>query len=203
MSQKEKQYEYTSSILMTAYNLATKLMEYQNTKKTEAREFAKKIDRLTLIARKREKRQIRNPITDVEKKQVEEDMKNEDEFNHLLIDTLTVVDGLLSSPAGGDRDFLISSVRYLRQKNSEKRKGLTSYYIQDVRDAFLLRLAQDIKVWDAGFRETLLKTLSIVQNVAVGFSGDKEHNQNPNEKGQQKAEEPTERNNQSEDLGVT
>jgi len=176
MSAPDKKYDPIASILTSAYNLAEKFMEYQNIKKDEARAFAKKIDRLTLLAKKRETQPKRKKVskdqTEEEKKRIADEQKEIAEFDELTIDTLTIVDGLLSSPAGLDKSFLIASTTYLRQKNSEKRKGLTTYFIQDVRDMFLVRLAQDIKIWDTELRQTLQRTMSVIQNVAMGFRRD-------------------------------
>lgn len=196
MSQNDKKFDSIASILNSIDNLANKFLEYQSDKKDEAREFARKIDRLTFLAKQRERRKKKKeePKTDEEKKERAKELKEEQEFDNFLIDTLTIVDGILSSPAGNDREFLIASTTYLRQKSSEKNKELTSFYVQDVRDTYLVRIAIDVKTWDMEFRQMMQKSMAMVQNIALAFRGEKQDDKPP----QVVAKEITKNENKSE-----
>lgn len=190
--QADKKYDAYASVLSAIDNISNKFMEYQKDKEIKARDFASKIDKLNNIAKTRE--QLKNLIRPQRRafghaaKQSEEDTENnrlikaDEEANKLLIDTSTVVDGLLSSPAGDDREFLLASTTYLRHKNNEKNRKLTSLYIQDMRDTYLIRLAKDAKTWDLEYRELLQKLMAMVQNVALSIRKEEQRgNQNQND----------------------
>ena len=181
----DKKQEATSIMLTAIENLANLFTKYQRDKEKEAFEFANKIDKLIYLAKRREERnkKIQNlkTMTDEEKKVIE---KEDNEFDSSFIDTQTIVRGILSSPAGNDVDFLRSSTVYLRQKYSEKSRTLTLYMIQDMRDAYLIRLTQDAFQWDREFRMMLQKLMTIVQNVAMAYRQTRDEPQNESQQNQ-------------------
>ncbi len=89
--------------------------------------------------------------------------------NDRPIDTLAIVEGILSSPSGDDVQFLATSIQYLHQKNSERVKELTIDHIQEVRNTFLMRLAQDSKLWDQEIREMMQSLIVMTTNVAMSI----------------------------------
>lgn len=173
ISQNEKKYDAIANILNALYNFSDKVFEYQNGKKVLAENFAKTIDKLTLLAKRQEQYKLnKHQYTKEEQKKIDDEMKTIIQEESGLIDTLTIVQGIASSPAGNDEEFLLSSSIYLRQKNNEKVKELTTYYIQDVRDSFLIRNAIDVKIWDLELRKVMQSIIALSSNISASIRKD-------------------------------
>ena len=85
------------------------------------------------------------------------------------IDTLAIVEGILSSPSGDNVQYLGTSIDYLHQKVIEKVKETAIDKIQEVRDTFLMRLAQDSKLWDSEIRDMMQSLIVMTTNVAMSI----------------------------------
>ncbi|MFA5731714.1 MAG: hypothetical protein WC934_06890 [Acidithiobacillus sp.] len=171
MSSQEKHFDAMSSILNSIYNITEKVMEYQNKKRVIAETLAKKIDTLTTLAKKQEKRKRlirqRNNMTEEQRENLDKEIEEDKKLDSDTLDTLAIVQGIFSSSAGEDNDYILNSAIYLRQKNSEKKKELTSFYVQDVRDTYLIRLAMDNKIWDLEIRHSMQSMISMTTNLAL------------------------------------
>lgn len=164
-------YDPIASIVNSIDNISAQFMKYQEEKQKRATEFAQKIDQLITITKQRAVKSLEAAKS---KKEAEEKFMNS-------MDTEIVYNGLVSTSAGLDREFLLASTTYLRQKDFEKNKDLTKLYTQDVRDAFLVRAAQDAKQWDTEFRDMIKKSLTLIQNVAIGFRPQERHDESRGE----------------------
>lgn len=189
MGNQDNKLESMSNLFIAIQNMSTTFMKYQSDKGDEAQSFAKKIDKLTSLAKKRETYYKTRKFFKDKKKIINTDdhelneIDQEENIDDNRIDTLTIVNGIRSSPAGQDLEFIYSSTTYLRQKNNEKVKKFTTSHIQDVRDSFLVRFAQDSKIWDQELRDIMRESLKMVQNVALGYnsSGHKEKKEKSSE----------------------
>lgn len=174
MSQQDKRYDAIASVLNALYNFSDKVFQYQKDKEVLAESFASTIDNLTILARKREKfERMKHNLSQEERKKQHEAI--EEEFNKeekKLIDNITIVKGLNSAPAGNVEQFLLSASIYLRHKNNEKVKALTMYYIQDLRDAYLVMMATDRKIWDLELRKTMQSIIALSSNISASIRKD-------------------------------
>lgn len=174
-------YDPIASIVNSIDNISKQFMEYQQEKQKRAVDFAKSIDQLIALTKQR-------AIKTTEIANIKKEL--EDKFMNTM-DTEIVYNGLVSTSAGLDREFLLASTTYLRQKDFEKNKDLTKLYTQDVRDAFLVRAAQDAKQWDSEFREMIKKSLTLIQNVAIGFRPDRQQMEHGNQGEQTEERKPS------------
>lgn len=194
MSQQEKRMDAVASILNALYNFSEKIFQYQEAKQRLSEQFATIIDNLTFLARKREKfDRIKHNLSKQERKKQDEEIENEfEEQDKKLIDNLTIVKGLTSAPAGHVQQFLLAASIYLRHKNNEKVRALTMYYIQDLRDAYLLMKAEDLKIWDLELRKTMQSFIALSSNVSASIykdGGNQSRSNNENEELKQEREQ--------------
>ena len=143
------------------------LVEEQNKLATE---FAENIDLMTTL---QENDMNKNNYLKNENNtsNIVNDNKDNKDNKPKRIDTATIVKGLLSSPLGQFDEYLFQSIKYLRQKQSEKVKDLTKDLLQDVRDSFLIKLAEHQSKISTVIIDVMTALTLISKNISVSIKG--------------------------------
>ena len=93
-----------------------------------------------------------------------------------ILTVRSIIEGMFATSSGGSEEFLVSIIKYKRQKSDEKNKELTEYYFEDVRDSFIIRCEEDAHVQDEIMQDLVKSTVNIIKMVSINYKyGDSDH----------------------------